>query len=82
MTWGKAVKGLSNDGTSFVDHLCCFLSCVCHVFSSVYCCLMLTCWEGLTLALFCDLSLCFCHISMWYPGLGVVLDCTDFRSLP
>ena len=22
--------------------------------------------------------LCFCHLPMWCPGLGVVLDCIDF----
>ena len=25
-----------------------FMSCVCHAFVSVHCCLVLTCWEGLT----------------------------------
>ena len=24
-----------------------FMSCVCHVFASVHCCLVVTCWEGL-----------------------------------
>ena len=27
------------------------------------------------LAFVCDVKLCFCHYSMWYPGSGVVLDC-------
>ena len=30
----------------------------------------------------CDILLCFCHLSMWCPGAGVVLDCIDSRSLP
>ena len=81
MTRGKAVKGLSNDGTSFVDHLyfCLVFVMFSHLFIAALCS---PAGKGLTLALFCDLSLCFCHISMWYPGLGVVLDCTDFQSLP
>ena len=29
------------------------------------------------LALVCDVKLSICHISMWYPGSGVVLDCID-----
>ena len=36
-----------------------FMSRVCHAFSSVSCCLVVTCWErGYILALFCDV-LCF-----------------------
>ena len=27
-----------------MDQLC-FVSCVCHAFASVHCCLVLTCWE-------------------------------------
>ena len=46
-------------GTSFVDHSCYF----CHVFvmllcASVYCCLVVTCWERADLlALVCDVYL-------------------------
>ena len=28
-------------------------------------------------SLACDVFLCFFHFSLWVPGLGVVLDCTD-----
>ena len=28
-----------------MDHLCFFLSCVSHAFTSVHCCLVVTCWE-------------------------------------
>ena len=31
--------------TSFVDHLCFFVSCVSYAFESVHCCLVVTCWE-------------------------------------
>ena len=66
-------------GTSFVDLLCFFLSCVCYVFVRV--CLYVVCGhllgKGCTLAsrLWCltvNLSL-----SHWYPESGVVLDCID-----
>ena len=36
-------------GTSFVDHLC-YLSCVCHAFGSVHCCLVVTCREMAVMA--------------------------------
>ena len=37
-----------------------FMSCVCHAFASLHCCLVVTCWgkAGL-LALVCDYELCF-----------------------
>ena len=55
-----------------------FMSCVCHVFVSGHCCLVVTCWERADpLALVCDVQLLFCHFSMWYPGSGVVFDCID-----
>ena len=55
-----------------------FLSCVCHAFVSVHCCLVVTTWERADLlALVCDVELCVCHFPMWYPGSGVVLDCID-----
>ena len=55
-----------------------FMSCVCHAFASVHCGHVATCWEraGL-LALVCDVYMRFCHVSMWYPGSGVALDCID-----
>ena len=62
-----------------MDHSCYFwrvfvmLSC-----ASVYCCLVVTCWEKADLlALACGLLL-----SHWYPGAGMVFDCIDSRSLP
>ena len=52
-----------------------FMSCVCHDFASVNCCLVVTCWERSDLlALVCDVKLCFCHFPMWYPGSDVVHD--------
>ena len=54
------------------------MSCVCHAFASVHCCLVVTsCEIADLLALVCNVSLCFRHFPMWYPGSGVVLDCTD-----
>ena len=44
---------------------------------------MVTYWERADhLALVCDVKLCICNFSMWYPGSGVVLDFIDSRSLP
>ena len=58
-----------------------FMSCVCHAFESVHCCLVVTCWEKADLlalvSTVCDVYLCFCHFPMWYPGSGVVLDHID-----
>ena len=55
-----------------------FMSCVCHAFASVHCCLVVTCWEMPDLlALVCDVLLCFCHFPIWYPGSGVVLDLSN-----
>ena len=46
-----------------------FMACVCHVFASVHCCLVVTCWERADLfALDCDVKLCFCpfpHVLSW-----------------
>ena len=51
-----------------------FLSCVCHAFASVHCCLMVTCWEQADrLAIVLDVILCFCYFPMCYPGSGVEL---------
>ena len=60
-----------------------FLSCVCHAFASVHCCLVATCWERADLlALVCGLKLCSYYFPMWYPGPGVVIGCIDSSSLP
>ena len=32
----------------------------------------LTSWLSL-----CDVFLCFCHFTIWYPESGVALDCID-----
>ena len=41
-----------------MDHLCLCLSCVSHAFASVYCCLVVTCWDrAALLALFGDVYL-------------------------
>ena len=59
--------------TSFVDHLCFFVSCVSHVFASVHCYLVVICWERADLlALVADVYCIFvtfpCGIlgQMWY----------------
>ena len=60
-----------------------FVSCVYHAFTSIRWCLVVTCWERADLlALVSDVYLCFCHIPMWYPDQGVVLDCFDSLSWP
>ena len=59
------------------------MSCVFHGFASVHCCLVVTCWERADfLARVCDVYLCFCHLNIWYPWSGMVLDCIDSWSLP
>ena len=54
-----------------------FVSCVSHAFVSVYCCLVVTCWERADfLFLVGDVLLVYlCYFPMWYHGSGVVLDC-------
>ena len=45
-----------------------FMSCVCHTFASVHCCLAVTCCERADLlALVCDVLLCFVasHVVSW-----------------
>ena len=58
-----------------------FMSCDCHAFASVHCCLVVTCWERADLlALVCDVCCGYvnlCDFPMWYPGSGVILDCID-----
>ena len=54
------------------------MSCICHAFASVHCYFVVTCLEMADiLALACDVELCICHFSIWYPGSGVVLNCID-----
>ena len=46
--------------------------------ASVHCRPVVTCQERADLlALVCDVYLCFCHFPMWFPGLGMLLDCID-----
>ena len=53
-------------GTSFVDHLCFYVSCVYHAFESVHCCLVVTCWDRADLsALFGDVYCIFVTFP-WY----------------
>ena len=55
-----------------------FLSCVSHAFAPVHCCLVVTCWERADLLALVGDVYCidiFVHIPMWYPELGMVLDC-------
>ena len=55
-----------------------FMSCDCHAFASVHCCLVVTCLERADLlTLVCDVYCVFVTFPMWYPGSGVVLDCID-----
>ena len=44
-----------------------FMLCVCRVFLSVHCSLVVTFWEMTE----------FCHFPMWCPGSNVVLNCID-----
>ena len=59
-----------------MDHLC-FLSCVSNAFASVYCCLVVTCWERADLLALVGDANCIFVTFMCYPGSGVVLDCID-----
>ena len=61
----------------FVWIIVLFISCVCHAYTSINCCLVVACWGVYLLTLVCDVYLYFCHFRMWYPGSGVVLDCVD-----
>ena len=45
--------------------------------ASVYLCLVVTSWEGLTSWLSFVVSTCNLSLSDWYPGSGVVLDFID-----
>ena len=50
-----------------------FMSCICHTFASVHCCLVVTCWERAHLFAFvCEVKLCFYHFNLRYPVSGAV----------
>ena len=57
-----------------MDHLCY----LCLVFVGLSRLFIAACWERAgRLALVCEVKLCFCRLTMWYPESGVVLDCID-----
>ena len=61
-------------GTSFVDHLCY----LCLLFGMLSRLFIAAVWspagKGLTSRLSFVMLNCFCHLPMWYPASGVVLD--------
>ena len=58
-----------------------FMSCVCHAFAPVHCCLVVTWRERADLlALVCDVYW-FYYFPIWYPGTDVVPDCIFSWSL-
>ena len=63
-------------GAYFVDPFSFFAFCLCHTVLSVLCSLVVTCWERVG-SLVYVVYVCFCHISIWFPRSGVVLDCID-----
>ena len=64
-----------------MDNLCS----LCLAFAILSCLFIVALWssagKGLTSWLSFVMFNCFCHFPMRYPGLGVVLDCIDSRSL-
>ena len=57
---------------SFVDHIWLFIFCV------FIAALPSPAGKDLPLgSLVCEVLLCFCQFSMWYPGSGVVFHCID-----
>ena len=54
-----------------------FMSCVCHAFTSLHCCLVATCMERVDLMALVVTFIVFLLLSNLYPGTGVVLDCID-----
>ena len=62
-----------------------FLSCVCHSFVSVHCCLVVTCWERADLV--CDVLLCFvtfpCGIlgQVWYLIVSITIFAANYFFL-
>ena len=53
-------------------------ACPCYALLSVPCTLVITCWESADhLALLCVVFSCVLLLSIWYPGLGMFLDCID-----
>ena len=66
----------------FCGSLVLFMSCVCHAFAPVHCCLMVTWREMADLsALVCEVLVWFIYFPIWYPGTGLVLSCIDSWSL-
>ena len=57
-----------------MDHLCYIVLCL----SWFSVCLLLAFGYLKGKGSVCDVSLCFCHFPMCYPGSGVVLDCIDY----
>ena len=49
--------------------------------TSVYMCLVVTCWERADLLALFVVPFVSLSLSHWYPGSGVVLDCIDSWSL-
>ena len=62
----------------------CFFLFVLPSVMSVYCSLVVTCWERADLLILSNVtfSCFFCHFPIWCPGSGVVLDCIVSLYLP
>ena len=58
-----------------------FMTCVCHAFVSVHCCLVVTWRERADLGTCLWCLLWFCYFPIWYPVTGVVLDCNNSWAL-
>ena len=56
-----------------MNHLCY----ICIVFAMISRLFIAALWSPAGKGLVCDVNLCFCRFTMWYPRLGVVLDCID-----
>ena len=74
--WSKIFYWPFQGGTSFVDLLCLFLSCVCYVY--VHVCLYVLCGHLLEKGWPLGSRLCCLTVSLslshWYPGSDVVLN--------
>ena len=68
------------DGASFVEPSCylCFMV----VFGMLLCLFLATLPAGKGLSSWLSYVFCICHFPISCPGSGVVLACTDSRSLP
>ena len=60
-----------------------FVSCVCHAFASVHCCLMVTWWERADLLALVGGVYCICYLPLWYPWSGwyLILSFPDLYHL-